>query len=164
LCIEFLPSERSLPIWPPAIGSYLERNKKLKSATWDNFVTTTRPWSISEPITDPAERERIHKRLALLARLLDDAFHLPGTSIRIGWDGLIGLVPGIGDAATTLLSAYIVWEARRLGVSKWTQARMWANVGFDFLVGLIPVLGDLFDVAWKANRRNLQLLHRASRA
>lgn len=129
-------------------------------ATW----TTTRPWAFDESITDPTHRAQIIKRLELIGRLMDDAFQLPGTSYRIGWDGLIGLIPGVGDAATTLLSAYIVWEVKRLGVPRWTLARMVANIGIDFLVGLVPALGDVFDFAWKANRRNLTLLHRAIRS
>jgi hypothetical protein len=131
----------------------------MQYATW----SVERPRAFGEPITDPYERAQIIKRLDLLARLLDDAFQLPGTRYRIGWDGLIGLIPGVGDTATALLSAYIVWEAKRLGVPKWTLARMLANIGFDILSGAVPVLGDLFDFAWKANRRNLELLHRALR-
>jgi hypothetical protein len=128
-------------------------------ATWTATNSPARP-VFGEPVTDPIQRAQILKRLELLGRLLDDAILLPGTSYRIGWDGIIGLVPGFGDAATTLLSAYIVWEAMRLGVSKRTLAKMAANVGADLLFGAIPVLGDLWDVAWKANRRNLALLNR----
>lgn len=100
------------------------------------------------------------RRLAKLARLLDDRFALPGTSWRFGFDGLLGLVPGVGDAATTLLAAYIIVEARRHGVPATILGRMIANAGVDFAVGAIPVVGDLFDFGWKANRRNLELLLR----
>jgi Domain of unknown function (DUF4112) len=98
------------------------------------------------------------ERLRQLAYLLDDRFRIPGTSYRIGLDGLIGLVPGFGDAATTLLSLYIVLEARRLGVPVAKLGRMGLNVGLDAVLGAVPLVGDLFDVAWKANRRNLALL------
>ena len=97
-------------------------------------------------------------RLRRLAHLLDDRFSIPGTRYRIGLDGLIGLVPGIGDAVTTVLALYIVLEARRLGVPVTKLGRMGLNVGVDAVLGAVPLLGDLFDVAWKANRRNLVLL------
>ena len=77
----------------------------------------------------------------------------------MGLDGLLGLIPGIGDTATALIASYVVLEAARLGVPKRTLARMIANVGFDFIVGLVPLLGDLGDFAWKANRRNARMLH-----
>jgi len=105
-------------------------------------------------------REAALRRVARLAHLLDDRFALPGTRWRFGLDGLLGLVPGIGDAATTILAAYIILEARRLGVSAPTLGRMAANVGVDLAFGAIPVVGDLFDFGWKANRRNLDLLRR----
>jgi hypothetical protein len=98
------------------------------------------------------------ERLRQLAYLLDDRFRIPGTKYRIGLDGLIGLIPGLGDAATTLLSLYIVLEARRHGVPVTKLGRMGLNVGLDAVLGAVPLIGDLFDVAWKANRRNLALL------
>jgi Domain of unknown function (DUF4112) len=98
------------------------------------------------------------EQLRQLAHLLDDRFRIPGTPYRIGLDGLIGLVPGLGDAVTTLLSLYIVLEARRLGLPLTKLGRMGLNVGVDAVLGAVPVLGDLFDVAFKANRRNLALL------
>ncbi|MEQ8395687.1 DUF4112 domain-containing protein [Thalassobaculum sp.] len=103
------------------------------------------------------------KRLAdieLLTRLLDDRFRIPGTSIRFGLDGVVGLVPGLGDAASMLASLYIIYRARGLGASNPVILRMIGNVLIDTAVGAVPVLGDLFDVAFKANRRNLTLLHR----
>jgi hypothetical protein len=98
------------------------------------------------------------ERLRHLAHLLDDRFAIPGTRYRIGLDGLIGLVPGIGDAVTTLLSLYILLEAHRLGVPISKLGRMGINVGLDAALGAVPLVGDVFDVAWKANRRNLGLL------
>lgn len=93
-----------------------------------------------------------------LATLLDDAFEIPGTNYRIGLDGLIGLIPGIGDLATLIVGGILLQEANRLGVSRWTKARMCGNYAIDLLVGAIPFAGDLFDFAFKANRRNVQLL------
>jgi len=102
--------------------------------------------------------QRSVERLRRLAYLLDDRFPIPGTRYRIGLDGLVGLVPGIGDGVTTLLALYIVLEARRLGVPLTKLGRMGINAGLDAVLGAVPLVGDLFDVAWKANRRNLALL------
>jgi hypothetical protein len=98
--------------------------------------------------------------MEVLTRLLDDRFRIPGTSIRFGLDGLIGLVPGVGDVATTAVSLYLVYRARALGAPKAVLARMIVNILADTAVGAIPLLGDIFDVAFKANRRNLDLLCR----
>ena len=99
------------------------------------------------------------ERVARLAYWLDDRFRIPGTRRRVGLDGLLGLIPGIGDTATALVASYIVLEAARLGVPKAMLARMLANVGIDYIVGLVPLVGDLADFAWKANRRNARMLH-----
>ena len=96
-------------------------------------------------------------RLRSLAVLLDTAITLPG-GIRLGADSIIGLAPGIGDAVTTALAAYIVYEAHRLGVPKHKLMRMAANVAIDGIVGSVPVVDDLFDVAFKANIRNLAII------
>lgn len=105
---------------------------------------------------------RLHD-LEALALLLDDRFRIPGTSIRFGVDGLVGLVPGIGDVATTLVSLYLVARARDLGLPGSVLMRMLGNVAIDSVVGAIPLLGDVFDVAFKANRRNIELLKRELR-
>ncbi len=96
-----------------------------------------------------------------LTRLLDDRFRVPGTSIRFGLDGLIGLVPGLGDAASTAVSLYLVYRARAMGAPKAVLARMVVNILADTAIGAIPLLGDVFDVAFKSNRRNLDLLQRS---
>jgi Domain of unknown function (DUF4112) len=101
--------------------------------------------------------ERI-ARLDALATLLDTAFILPGTNVRFGFDVLIGLLPGIGDAITTAISLYIVHEARQLGAPLHLIMRMLANVALDGFFGAVPVVGDAFDVMWRANRRNVRLL------
>lgn len=106
-------------------------------------------------------RERVLRRLDRLANVLDTCIPVPFLRTRIGIDGLIGLVPGIGDAATGALSLYFVAEAWRLGVPVTTILRMLGNVGVDTVIGAIPVAGDLFDFAYKANRRNVELLRRA---
>jgi len=101
------------------------------------------------------------RRIDQLSEWLDSAFEIPGTGFRVGWDTIVGLVPGVGDIATATMSAWIINEARRLGVSKFTLARMIANTGLDALVGSVPVAGDLFDAAFKANVKNLRLLRRS---
>jgi hypothetical protein len=97
-------------------------------------------------------------RLEALSRLLDSAFQIPGTNQRVGIDALLGLVPGIGDLVSTALASYIIWEARQLGLPRWKIARMIGNVALDTTVGAIPLAGDLFDVAFKANRRNMKIV------
>jgi hypothetical protein len=102
-------------------------------------------------------RQRI-ARIEALANLLDAAFLIPGTGIRFGFDALVGLIPGVGDAITTAISLYIVSEARALGAPRPLIARMLANVAIDGAIGAIPLLGDMFDVGWRANLRNARLL------
>jgi hypothetical protein len=97
-------------------------------------------------------------RLDGLARLLDTAFIIPGTGVRFGLDALIGLVPGIGDAITMAMALYIVKEARALGAPPLLIARMLVNVALDGVIGAVPLVGDAFDVAFRANRRNIALL------
>ena len=92
--------------------------------------------------------------------LLDEAFRVPGTGIRFGLDGIIGLVPGLGDVLAGLLSLVIPLAAWIRGVPYVPLARMAANLGIGVLVGSIPLFGDIFDIAWKANRRNYRLLVR----
>jgi hypothetical protein len=93
--------------------------------------------------------------------LLDNSIPIPGTRFRIGLDALIGLVPGLGDAAGAVFSSYILLEAGKMGVSRSTLLRMAANVLIESVVGMIPLIGDLFDAGWKANQRNLALLERS---
>jgi hypothetical protein len=100
------------------------------------------------------------RRIRWLAKALDGAFRVPGTNWRFGWDQLIGLMPGAGDVLTGLLAVYLIVEAARLGVPRRTLARMAANVVVDVIGGAMPVAGDLFDFAFKANRRNLRLVER----
>lgn len=107
---------------------------------------------------NPSDKDRALERQKRLAYWLDDRFRIPIIGWRLGFDGIIGLVPGIGDAATTLLALYIVNEARRLGVPPAKLAKMGVNVGVDTLVGLVPLVGDIADLRWKANRRNVNLL------
>ena len=98
------------------------------------------------------------RRLDSLAMLMDSAVTIPGTKVTMGLDALIGLVPVVGDLVTTAISSYILYEARRLGASKLTLARMASNVAIDGVVGAIPIVGDMFDITFRANRRNMAIL------
>jgi hypothetical protein len=99
-------------------------------------------------------------RLEGLARLMDGAFVLPGTYIRVGLDVIIGMVPVAGDVVSGVISSYMIWEARQLGAPKWLIGRMMANTLLDTTVGAIPILGDAFDVMFRANMKNMALLRR----
>jgi hypothetical protein len=106
----------------------------------------------------PHPRDAELDRLDRLAHRMDAAFRLPGTRLRIGADSIIGLVPGIGDALALAPAGWIIWKGRRMGAPATLQARMLGNAAIDGLIGSIPLVGDLFDVAWKANLRNVRLL------
>lgn len=118
------------------------------------------PLAARPPRARPASdgRARAHRRLAVLARLMDNAFKLPGLGVRIGLDPLLGLVPGAGDVLTALISLYIVYEGVRFGATRGQVARMLANIAIDLVIGAVPILGDVFDIAFKANTRNLAIL------
>ena len=108
------------------------------------------------PATHPDALHRVER----IAKVLDEAIRIPGTRIKVGLDAVIGLIPGIGDAAGLALGSWFIYEAHRLGAPaalKWKMAR---NVGIDAVSGLVPVLGDIVDVAFRSNRRNLELLRR----
>jgi uncharacterized protein DUF4112 len=105
-------------------------------------------------------REQRLARLDALAKLLDVAFIVPGTKIRYGIDGLIGLIPVVGDIITTAISLWVVREARALGAPWHITTRMLGNVALDGVVGLVPFAGDAFDVVFRANVRNVRMLQR----
>ncbi len=111
----------------------------------------------AELLTD-ADVER-KERLEKLAWLLDRSIPIPFLKMRMGIDPLIGLIPGLGDLITTTISTYLMAEASRMGVSKTTLMRMGGNILLDTLAGTVPFIGDLFDVAFKANTRNVKLLN-----
>jgi hypothetical protein len=100
------------------------------------------------------------KSAAVLAKLMDAQFQIPGTKIRFGLDPVIGLVPGLGDFTGFLVSGYMILICARNGASGFLLARMTLNILIDALIGSIPFIGDLFDFAYKANKRNLELMHR----
>jgi hypothetical protein len=107
--------------------------------------------------TDPAS---VRDRIEFLEMLLERSFRLPGVNVPVGLDALIGLVPVVGDVITTAMGAYIVWEARNLGLSRWELTRMGANVAFDSVIGLVPFVGDAADLFFRSNTRNLRILRK----
>ena len=107
----------------------------------------------------PGQEQRL-ELLRRLSRLLDSAMTIPGTSIRVGLDPILGLFPGLGDLVSPLFTIGIIWQARELGIPRVVLLRMIFNVAIDTLLGIVPVLGDIFDVAWRANDRNMALLDR----
>ena len=113
------------------------------------------------PTADPthlADHRRRLKRVARVARLMDTAIRIPGTGIRFGGDSIMGLIPGVGDAAGGLIGIYIINEARRLGLPTHKLIKMAGNLGVDFAIGSVPLVGDVFDVVFKAHRRNLDMI------
>jgi hypothetical protein len=95
-----------------------------------------------------------------IAWVMDSALRIPGTRFRIGLDGIIGLIPWLGDTVGALVSTIIVLEAALSGVSVWVLLRMGLNIAIEWVVGLVPLLGDIFDFGWKANTRNVRLYRR----
>ncbi len=110
----------------------------------------------------PAGRDprSVRQRVEALETLLERGFTVPGTSIPVGLDAIIGLVPVAGDIVTGAMGLYLVWEGRNLGMSRWQLARMMGHVGIDSLLGAVPVVGDLFDFAYRSNTRNLRIIRR----
>jgi hypothetical protein len=115
--------------------------------------------SSANPFGNLTREQRI-ARLDALSKLLDVAFVVPGTNIRYGIDGLIGLIPVVGDIITTAISLWVVREARALGAPWHLTSRMLGNVALDGVVGLVPFAGDAFDVMFRANVRNVRMLQR----
>lgn len=107
----------------------------------------------------PGQAQRL-ELLRRIARALDSAVPVPGTSFRFGLDPILGLIPGVGDLVSPLFTLGILFQARNLGVPRVVQLRMIFNVAIDVLTGFVPLIGDLFDFAWKANNRNMALLER----
>ena len=99
-------------------------------------------------------------RIEMIERVLERAFVIPGINRAIGFDAIIGLIPVVGDLIAGAMGLYLVYEARNLGMAKWTLARMLANVGIDTAIGAIPVAGDLFDFLFRSNSKNLRLVKR----
>src|SRR5216683_1856692 len=112
------------------------------------------------PTKQPAQVGEVEQSLERLSWLMDDLFRVPGLGLRFGLDALVGLIPGFGDTATTLVSFYILAAGVRYRVPKITLLRMGLNIGIDYLLGSLPVVGDLFDAWWKSKQMNVEMLRK----
>ncbi|HMF56244.1 MAG TPA: DUF4112 domain-containing protein [Pyrinomonadaceae bacterium] len=112
------------------------------------------------PATSIERAAEIEESLDQISRWMDGLFRIPGVGWRFGLDAIVGLIPGVGDTATTLVSFYILAAAVRYRVPKITLLRMGLNIGIDYLVGSVPVVGDIFDAFWKSNQMNVELLRK----
>jgi hypothetical protein len=123
---------------------------------WETTVTS---YSYASPANGTSFRASDTRvRLDALARFLDSAIRVPGTNVRFGADALLHLLPGIGTLTSKGMSAYLIWEARRLGVPTRTLVRMVGNVGLDFVISAVPFVGWVDDVFFRSNLRNMELL------
>ena len=102
----------------------------------------------------------VRQRIEAMEKLLERSLKIPGTKIPIGLDALVGLIPVAGDLITAAMGAWMIWEAKNLGLPKWQLWRMAANVGFDTAIGAVPLVGDVFDFAFKSNSKNLRIIQR----
>ncbi len=102
--------------------------------------------------------DQVDPSLVWLVKQLDNAFTIPGTNMKIGWDGVIGLIPGVGDLSTALFASWMLKEAQRVGVPLHKRMLIGFHYGVDFLIGLVPVVGDIFDFGYKANAKSLEII------
>ena len=123
-----------------------------------NRPTRMQPVELELPLgSDPAA---VRQRIEAVEYLLERCIEVPGIGRKIGLDAIIGLIPVVGDLITAAMGAYIVWEARNLGLPKWKLWRMSANIAFDTALGAVPVAGDAFDLLYRSNSRNLRIVRR----
>ena len=120
----------------------------------------TRPRRVGIDLPAGRSASDVRRRLETMERLLERSFVVPGTRMNFGLDALVGLVPIVGDAIAAAMGAYLLWEARNLGLPKWKLWRMAGNIAFDAAVGAVPIAGDLFDFAYRSNTRNLRIIQR----
>lgn len=124
-------------------------------------ATTARFETLAARLPDMGrEPAAVRARLEMLEQVLERAFVIPGINRPVGLDSIVGFIPVAGDLITGLMGAYLVWEARNLGMSKWALTRMAANVGIDTALGAIPLAGDVFDFFWRSNSKNLRIVKR----
>ena len=102
----------------------------------------------------------VRARIEAMERVLERSFTIPGTNFPVGLDAIAGLIPVAGDLITAAMGAWLVWEAKNLGLPNWKLWRMAANVGVDTALGAIPVVGDVFDLAFRSNSKNLRIIKR----
>lgn len=119
-----------------------------------------RPQPLGLSLPMGADPQSVRQRVETLEILLERSFRIPGINYPVGLDAIIGLVPVLGDLVTTAMGAYLVWEARNLGMPKWKLWRMAGNVAFDTAIGAVPVVGDAADLLFRSNTRNLRIIKR----
>lgn len=122
----------------------------------DEPVQRARPM----PLPTGSDPAAVRQRVEAMERLLERSFIIPGINRPVGLDAVVGLVPVVGDFVAAAMGAYLIWEARNLGLPKWKLFRMAGNVAFDTAVGAVPVVGDVFDVLFRSNTRNLRMIRR----
>ncbi|MBY8827711.1 DUF4112 domain-containing protein [Hephaestia mangrovi] len=123
----------------------------------NQFSSTIHPRLAAAMGRDPAA---VRQRLEALEHVLEGLVRVPGTKRKIGLDVILDVVPVVGDTIAAALGAWLIWEARNAGMSKWQMARMTGNVGFDWLLGLVPVVGIVPDFFFRSNTRNLRMIKR----
>lgn len=115
-----------------------------------------RPMEANLPIgNSPAA---IRQRIEMMEVLLERSFTIPGINRPVGLDGIVGMIPVVGDVITAAMGAYLIWEARNLGLPKWKLARMAGNIAVDTAIGAVPLAGDVFDFFYRSNTRNLRIV------
>ena len=107
----------------------------------------------------PYNQDKRLEHIQKLANWLDNKWQIPGTRYRVGFDAILGLIPGIGDTLSVAISSWIIYEAHQMGAPHHLKLRMMWNMFIDWLIGLIPLLGDILDIGWKSNQKNAALLH-----
>ena len=126
----------------------------------DNAHAARRPQPLRPKLPIGNDPQSIRHRIEALEKALEHGFRVPGTRYEFGLDAIVGLIPVVGDVVGAAFGAYLVWEAKNLGMSKWKLWRMAGNVGVDTAVGLIPFVGDAMDFLFRSNTRNLKILKR----
>lgn len=121
-------------------------------------MESERPTRMMPTVPLGRESHHIRQRIESLEYILERSFTVPGWGRKFGVDALAGLIPIAGDLITAAMSAYLIWEARNLGLPKWKLARMALNVGIDSTLGMVPLVGDAFDFFYRSNSRNLQIV------
>ena len=117
-----------------------------------------RPQAMNFSVPTGTDAASVRARVVAMEKLLERSLVIPGINMPVGLDALVGLVPVLGEVVTAAMGAYIVWEARNLGLPKWKLARMGANVLFDTAIGAIPLIGDAADFLFRSNTKNLKIL------
>jgi hypothetical protein len=112
------------------------------------------------PLPTGSDPAAVRQRVEAMERLLERSFTIPGINRAVGLDAIVGLVPVVGDLIAAGMGAYLIWEARNLGLPKWKLYRMAGNVAFDTAIGAVPLVGDAFDLVFRSNTRNLRMIRR----